>query len=279
MMKKILISAVCLAVIIFVPLLLQSQGNDFNIKNLITPITIANGGTGKATATLGFDALSPLTKNGDVIIYDSNNNNVRLAVGAAGTALLGGTTPSYGYQILNVDTAAQGYLMFPIESVTPFWNGYTAVMDATAGRLSTVKICIKGRYVISNASAYIVTGADYVGLGVYNSGGTAKLFDTGMLLHAGGLVTKTGLIATLEPGCYILAWGSPNAASAATISGTFGGSGVVSAILNANADAQVGWSANPMTGLGTPSTAAFPTALGVITATSIANFPYMVCKP
>lgn len=44
-------------------------------------LPIANGGTGQATQTAGFNALSPATTKGDLILHDGTNG-VRLAVGA-----------------------------------------------------------------------------------------------------------------------------------------------------------------------------------------------------
>lgn len=57
---------------------------DANVTTL--PISIANGGTGQITATLGFNALSPLTTRGDLLTRDATNN-IRLAKGATGKFL------------------------------------------------------------------------------------------------------------------------------------------------------------------------------------------------
>lgn len=48
------------------------------ISSLTSPLAISDGGTGGATATAGFDNLSPLTTLGDMI-YRDGSNNVRLA--------------------------------------------------------------------------------------------------------------------------------------------------------------------------------------------------------
>lgn len=67
---------------------------------------IANGGTGQTTKTAAFDALSPVTTRGDIIVRDASNN-VRKAIGASGT-LLGsdGTDPSWAKLIAaNLGTA------------------------------------------------------------------------------------------------------------------------------------------------------------------------------
>ncbi len=51
-----------------------------------TPIAIAYGGTGQATAQLGFDALSPLTTAGDTLYYNGTHNT-RLPIGSTGQIL------------------------------------------------------------------------------------------------------------------------------------------------------------------------------------------------
>jgi len=49
-------------------------------------LAIVRGGTGQATVTAGFDALSPTTTKGD-LISRNGSNNIRVAVGANGTVL------------------------------------------------------------------------------------------------------------------------------------------------------------------------------------------------
>tara|TARA_R110002126_G_scaffold51939_1_gene141848 strand:+ start:21535 stop:22371 length:837 start_codon:yes stop_codon:yes gene_type:complete len=53
---------------------------------LASPVGIADGGTGQTTQTEGFDALSPTTTKGDVIVSDGSDN-IRLAIGADDTVL------------------------------------------------------------------------------------------------------------------------------------------------------------------------------------------------
>ena len=45
-------------------------------------LPIANGGTGQTTASAGFNALSPITTTGDLIIGNGTNSATRLAIGA-----------------------------------------------------------------------------------------------------------------------------------------------------------------------------------------------------
>lgn len=62
-----------------------------------TDVAIADGGTGASTATNAFDNLAPTTTQGD-IIYHNGTDNVRLAKGVAGQALVinsGETAPEW----------------------------------------------------------------------------------------------------------------------------------------------------------------------------------------
>jgi hypothetical protein len=60
-----------------------------------TDVAVADGGTGASTATTGFNALSPVTTRGDLIVRDASNN-VRLGIGTTGKFLrTDGTDPSW----------------------------------------------------------------------------------------------------------------------------------------------------------------------------------------
>ncbi len=61
-------------------------------------VTVAKGGTGQATATLGFDALSPMTTAGDIIIGGASGTRTRLGIGTANQLLRtnsGATAPEW----------------------------------------------------------------------------------------------------------------------------------------------------------------------------------------
>ena len=61
-----------------------------------TALPVANGGTGQTTASAAFNALSPITSVGDLIIGDGANSAARLAIGANGYVLTSnGTTASW----------------------------------------------------------------------------------------------------------------------------------------------------------------------------------------
>ena len=82
------------------------NGSDFvKVASSVIPasgltgtVAIANGGTGQTTATAAFDALAPTTTQGDMI-YFNGTDNVRLAKGTAGQAIVmnsGATAPEWG---------------------------------------------------------------------------------------------------------------------------------------------------------------------------------------
>jgi hypothetical protein len=82
------------------------NGSDFvKVASSVIPasgltgtVAIANGGTGQTTATAAFDALAPTTTQGDTIYYNGTDN-VRLAKGTAGQAMVmnsGATAPEWG---------------------------------------------------------------------------------------------------------------------------------------------------------------------------------------
>ena len=63
---------------------------------VINALPIANGGTGQITASAAFNALSPITSTGDLIIGTGVNTASRLAIGANNTVLTSnGTTATW----------------------------------------------------------------------------------------------------------------------------------------------------------------------------------------
>jgi len=75
----------------------QVSGNiSGNAANVTGTVAIANGGTGQTTAAAGFNALSPITTAGDLILGNGTNSATRLAIGANGYVLTSnGTTASW----------------------------------------------------------------------------------------------------------------------------------------------------------------------------------------
>ena len=85
-----------------VPDFLSIAGSPINTSGTLaitysgTALPIANGGTGQTTASAAFNALSPVTSTGDLIIGNGANSATRLAIGANGYILTSnGTTASW----------------------------------------------------------------------------------------------------------------------------------------------------------------------------------------
>lgn len=80
---------------------------NLTVSNLGGTLAIGHGGTGQTAKTAAFDALSPVTTRGDLVIRDASNN-VRLAVGAANRVLRSdGTDPSWAQVAAATDISGQ----------------------------------------------------------------------------------------------------------------------------------------------------------------------------
>jgi hypothetical protein len=116
---------------------LTLTGTQFSLTN---PVAINLGGTGQATASAGFNALSPITTTGDLIIGNGANSATRLGIGAVGYILTSdGTTASW--------QASTG-------GVTSFSAGTTGLTPATG---TTGAITLAGTLVPSNGGTGVST--------------------------------------------------------------------------------------------------------------------------
>lgn len=135
-----------------------------------TDVPVADGGTGASTATAGFNALSPVTTRGDLIIRDATNN-VRLPIGSSGKILTSdGTDPSWqtpassgvtvsenrltGDVSITADTYADGPSLSLLAG-TYLLDGHVTVYGTTAGWV-TVKL-MNGATAIDSCDGYVDT--------------------------------------------------------------------------------------------------------------------------
>ena len=73
-----------------------NQNTTGTAANVTGTVAIINGGTGQTSASAAFNALSPVTTTGDLIIGNGANSNTRLAIGTNGFVLRSnGTTASW----------------------------------------------------------------------------------------------------------------------------------------------------------------------------------------
>lgn len=101
-------------------------------SQLTGQVAIANGGTGQATQTDAFDALSPVTTKGDLIARDASNN-VRVAVGADGTVLTADSAAAAGVSWQTPTGSGEGGINYITNSDFEVdATGYSAYADAAA---------------------------------------------------------------------------------------------------------------------------------------------------
>lgn len=171
--------------------------------NVTGTIAIANGGTGQTTALTGFNALSPMRNQGDLIYGGIGGSALTLGIGSATQILKGGATaPTWGALDLTTDVST---------SILPPVNGGTGVANSNTLTLSGANI------------ALTATGATNV-----------TLPTTGILATRAGiepLTNKTinGNIITASTGTLTLAAGSTLTtvgANVITLTSTAGGSSV-----------------------------------------------------
>jgi hypothetical protein len=124
----------------------NSVSNDTNVTGSIATqgltlgwagqLSIARGGTGQSTAPAGFNALSPLSSEGDLLYYHSSANT-RLGVGTNGQCLTSnGTDPLWG--------SCGGGLTNPMTTLGDLlYGGASGAATRLAGNTSTTPMYLK----------------------------------------------------------------------------------------------------------------------------------------
>jgi trimeric autotransporter adhesin len=114
-------------------------------------LAVANGGTGQTTASAAFNALSPITSTGDLILGNGVNSATRLGIGTNGQVLTSnGTTASWA--------AAAGAT---ITGTTTSGTYYVVGTTSTSGSLTTASIS-NTNAVSYNASTGALTAVSHV---------------------------------------------------------------------------------------------------------------------
>ena len=159
-----------------------------------TAVAIGYGGTGQNTALAGFNALSPLTTQGDLIYGGTAGSATRLPVGTSSQALIGGTTPSWG--AVNLSTMASGTLQAAQHpaltgAITTTAGSLATTLSAAAVALSNMA-SLAANSLIGNATGSPATPAAVpIGTGVATALGNAVNGAGGAVLYSGQLGTPT----------------------------------------------------------------------------------------
>ena len=199
-----------------------------------TAIGIGYGGTGQASASAGFNALSPITAVGDLIIGNGTNSAARLGIGANGYVLTS--------------------------------NGTTAAWAASTGGVTSFQTSLSG-LTPSTGSTGAITLAGTLGA---TSGGTGQnSYATGDLLYASASNTLSKLAAGTNGYVLTLAGGVPTWAAGASSGVTtisFGSTGLTPSTATSGAVTVAGTLAIGSGGTGQTTAAAAFNGLSPITA-------------
>jgi len=160
--------------------------------NVTGTVAIANGGTGQTTASTAFNALSPITTTGDLIIGNGTNSATRLGIGSNGTILQSnGTTASWV-------SFTGGATITPTTSSATY---YIVGTTSTSGSLSTAYIS-NTNSVNYNANTGDLTSPQFVasnGLHI-NSNAIATSYTIGTgynAVSAGPITVNSGVTVTV----------------------------------------------------------------------------------
>jgi len=113
-------------------------------------LTIANGGTGQTTASAAFNALSPITTTGDLIIGTGTNTASRLGIGSS------------GYVLQSTGSAAAWVAFSGGATITPTTTNtayFLVGTSATAGSLTSASISVSSP-VSYNASTGVLSAPE-----------------------------------------------------------------------------------------------------------------------
>jgi hypothetical protein len=194
-------------------------------------LPIASGGTGQTTASAAFNALSPITTAGDLIIGNGSNSATRLAIGANGYLLTSNGTTA-------VWTAAPTSMVYPgagiPNSTGSAWGTSYAVSGTgdvaltTSAVFTTPNLGTPSAATLTNATGLpISTGVSGLGTNVATALGT----NVG---SAGAVVVNGGALGTPSSGTLTNATGLPLTSG---VTGTLpvGNGGTGASTLSANA--------------------------------------------
>lgn len=95
--------------------------NTISSATSLPVVTVAKGGTGQATATLGFDALSPMTTAGDIIYGGASGTRTKLGIGTANQLLRtnsGATAPEWASTLTGLTLVADSNTISATTNVT-----------------------------------------------------------------------------------------------------------------------------------------------------------------
>jgi hypothetical protein len=198
-----------------------------------TAIAIANGGTGQTTASAAFNALSPITTTGDLIIGNGTNSATRLAIGANTYVLTSnGTTASWqaaagGGTQATATALGTAYARQTTGGGTPYLTafGYNSAPSATG----TGNTAMGTQALYSDTTGYANTAIGYQASYLNQTGSlnTFVGYQTGYTSNVSGAAGNTAVgygagyaLTTGYYNCFFGVDGSIGGAGGSTTTGT-----------------------------------------------------------
>jgi hypothetical protein len=208
-----------------------NQNTTGTAANVTGTVAILNGGTGQTTAGAAFNALSPITTTGDLILGTGVNTASRLPIGANG-------------YLLTSDGTTASWVQAPAGGVTTFSAGTTGLTpsSATGGAVTlagTLALANGGSGQTSaqlgmNAFAGAVTSGSYL-----RGNGTNVVMNTIQVADVPTLNQNTTGTASNVTGTVAIANGGTNSTALATAGGSAYGTGTAYAFTAAGTAGQV----------------------------------------
>jgi hypothetical protein len=121
-----------------------NQNTTGTAANVTGVVAIANGGSGQTTASAAFNALSPITATGDLILGNGANSATRLGIGLNG-------------YLLSSDGTTASWQPAPAGGVTTFDAGTTGLTPATP---TTGAISLAGTLALANGGTGAINAND-----------------------------------------------------------------------------------------------------------------------
>lgn len=181
--------------------------------NITTPISIANGGTGQATKSAGFDALSPCTSNGIIAFGGGTDTCITTVIGNLGLPLVSNSSLSApSFQVLTVAGGGTGYSSITSGALM-VGAGTTSPTLIAAGTSGNVAQSNGSTWVSADANALTNINAANILVGSLPTGRMPAL--TGDVTSSAGAVATT--VAKIQG--VSISTTSPTAAQVLTFNG------------------------------------------------------------
>lgn len=182
-----------------------------------TALPIASGGTGQTTASAAFNALSPITTTGDLIIGNGSNSATRLGIGTNGFVLTSnGTTATWAASTGGVTSFSAGTTGFTPSTSTTGAITLAGTLGAANGGTGLTSPGTAGNVLTSNGTGWVSspatgTGATYVRTSFTATGGQTtfsvsytvgyvEVFLNGVLLNGTDYTASNGTTVVLATG-------------------------------------------------------------------------------